>query len=118
MVPLNPRLHSLLLTATGAALCVASAIAATVIFAHVPGRSFVPVAFIVVAAVLAAYFGSAAGIFGIALAALIFANWLYPPFGSIQVANAAARAELAWMLLGGVSLSYLLGGEIHGPHRK
>jgi K+-sensing histidine kinase KdpD len=73
----------------------------------------VPIVFIVLIAVLAAYFGVAAGILGTILAALIFADWLYAPFGSLAVQNAGARAEIGWLLLGGVSLSFLLAPESH-----
>ena len=51
-------------------------------------------------------FGVRAGILGTVLAAVIFALFLFHPRGSIQVADNAARANLAWMLLLGVSLSF------------
>jgi K+-sensing histidine kinase KdpD len=113
MQRLSPKLHSLLLTATGATLCAIAAFVASVVFNRFPGRALVPLVFVILIAILAAHFGVAAGIFGTVLSALIFANWLYQPLGSIAVQSQAARAELAWMLLGGVSLSYLLGLEPH-----
>ena len=102
----------MLLTTTGAGLCTIAALIASVIFNRFPGRALVPLVFVVLIAILAAHFGVAAGILGTIMAAFVFADWLYPPVG-IAVRGQAARAELAWMLLGGVSLSYLVGLEPH-----
>src|SRR5215472_311047 len=109
----SPRLHSLLLTATGASLGTIAALIASVIFNRSPGRALVPLVFIVLIAILAAHFGVAAGILGTIMAAFVFADRLYPSVGSLAVQGQAARAELAWLLLGGVSLSYLVGLEPH-----
>ena len=108
-------MHSLLLTSTGAGLCAIAALLASVIFNRSSGRALVPLVFVILIAIMAARFGVAAGILGTLLAAFVFADWLYAPLGSIAVRSQAARAELAWMLLGGVSLSYLLGLE---PHQR
>lgn len=108
---LPAKTHSLLLTVSGAGICAVGALIASFVFQHFPGRTMVPIVFVVLIAVLAAYFGLAAGISGTLLAALIFAGWLYAPIGSIAVQNPGARAEIAWMLLGGVSLSFLLAPE-------
>ncbi len=96
---------------TGASICAIGAVVASLLFHRFPGRALVPVVFVVLIAVLAAYFGAAAGILGTVLAALIFADWLYAPVGSLAVQGAGARAEIAWLLLGGVSLSFLLAPE-------
>jgi K+-sensing histidine kinase KdpD len=111
MTKLPLKMHSLLLTATGAGLCAIAALIASAIFSRFPGRALVPIVFVILIAILAAHFGVAAGILGTIMAAFVFADWLYPPVGSVAVQGQAARAELAWMLLGGVSLSYLLGLE-------
>jgi hypothetical protein len=41
------------------------------------------------------------------LAALVFADYLFSPVGSIEVANDSARANLGWMLLIGIGFSFL-----------
>jgi K+-sensing histidine kinase KdpD len=113
MKSLQPKAHSLLLTLSGASICAAGALVASMVFQRFPGRTLVPVVFVVLIAVLAAYFGLAAGILGTLIAAFVFANWLYLPIGSLAVQNPGARAEIAWLLLGGVSLSFLLAPESH-----
>ena|SRR5947209_3164898 len=110
---LPAKAHSLLLTVSGASICAVGAMAASLVFQRFPGRTLVPIVFVVLIAVLAAYFGLAAGILGTLIAALVFANWLYPPIGSLAVQNPGARAEIGWLLLGGVSLSFLLAPESH-----
>jgi hypothetical protein len=40
--------------------------------------------------------------------------FLFPPLGSPQVANKSARSNLAWLVLGGLSISYLLGSSEGG----
>jgi K+-sensing histidine kinase KdpD len=63
--------------------------------------------------------GVAAGVLGSILAALIFAYFLYQPIGSVTVTSKEAREKLAWMLLGGLVLSFLLGGfKSGGEHRS
>jgi K+-sensing histidine kinase KdpD len=71
-------------------------------------RSLVPAVFTVVVVVVALRFGAAAGILGSLVGAAIFARWLYAPFNSLSIHDAAAREHLGWMLLAGISLSYLL----------
>jgi K+-sensing histidine kinase KdpD len=53
-------------------------------------------------------FGRGVGIVGSVIVAMIFAYSMYEPVGSLRIANQAARSGVAWMLLAGVSLSYLL----------
>ncbi len=71
-------------------------------------RTLVPAVFVVAVVLVALRFGALAGILGSLAGAVIFAHWLYPPLGSLRIQDAAARDHLGWMLLAGISLSYLL----------
>lgn len=112
MVEVSSKLSSLLFTVAGAFCCGIAAVAAT-LFAPHSSRAVVPILFIVFIAALAAYFGVAAGVIGTLLATVVFATFMYPPIGSVTVQVPAGRAALAWMVLGGISLSYLFGLEPH-----
>lgn len=57
--------------------------------------------------VLAVRYGMAVGVVGSIISAVIFAHVLYSPLGSWHVTDHMARQNLAWMILGGVALSFL-----------
>jgi hypothetical protein len=57
--------------------------------------------------VLGLRYGIAVGVIGSLLSAAIFATMLFSPVGSFRVTDHAARQNLAWMVLGGIALSYL-----------
>jgi K+-sensing histidine kinase KdpD len=82
-------------------------------------RYVVPFAFLIVVLALGAIYGRTVGILGSVIAALIFARFLYEPIGSVWIDQRAARSNIAWMLLTGVSLSYLLlpASASHHKHR-
>ncbi len=77
----------------------------------------VPLAFVAVIVTLALRYGTAVGVFGSVAAALIFALLLFEPLHKFQVQSAAARANIGWMLLAGIALSYLLAGPPHTPKK-
>ena len=110
------KFHRMISTATGLAICAAAASVASRLFAHSAWRSFVPLIFVLVVVGLAAIYGTAVGVLGSILSALIFAYWLYAPVG-LHVADAASRNSLAWMIVGGVALSYLLAPGFHNPNQ-
>ena len=56
---------------------------------------------------LAARFGVATGVLGSTFSALLLAYFVYAPAHSLRVANSDERASLSWLLLGGISLSFL-----------
>jgi K+-sensing histidine kinase KdpD len=91
----------------GVTFCSAAAIMVSLLAAEQPWRFIIPVGFVAVTVLLAVRFGLAAGILGSAMAAMIFA-YAFPPVGSLRVASEAERANLAWMLLGSVAISFLL----------
>lgn len=98
-------------------LLAAVAALASIWFAAPATRNFVPMAFIALVVLVAIRYGAVAGMVGSLVGAAIFARWLYAPVGSLSIQDAAARDHLGWMLLAGISLSYLLAapdiGEKH-----
>lgn len=95
-------------TLTGLLLAVAAALITAGLFSHSHFSVFVPLGFVAVLLVLAARFGVMVSVLGSVLAALVFAQRLYAPMGSVRVEQLAARENLAWMILAAVALSYLL----------
>jgi K+-sensing histidine kinase KdpD len=93
--------------AIGVALCAAGAWAVT-LFKWQSARELVPVVFLVFVLALGMLFGRTVGILGSIIGALMFARSLYLPLGSFRVSDPGARSGIAWMLLAGVTLSYLL----------
>jgi len=71
-------------------------------------KVFLPLWFVAVLVALAVRYGIMVGIAGSLLSAAIFATTLFSPVGSLWISDHAARQNLAWMVLGGVALSYLL----------
>ena len=84
-----------------------------------PHRLLLPFVFLAVVFALGLRYGRVIGILGSIISAFIFAHALYRPIGSFFVADHAARAALAWTVLAGVAISFLLlptGEEVH--HRR
>lgn len=102
----------------GILLCAAVAVLAATLTSSHPWRVFVPAGFVVIVVLLSFRYGVVVSIFGSIAAAVAFA-YFYPPFGSLRVADTGERANLAWMLLGSIVISYLLvPPSTSRPHRK
>lgn len=102
----------------GALLCVLGAVLASAIADGHSWRSTVPLAFTIVLLAVAVIFGARAGIFGSVLSALVFAGFLFTPLGSFRVVNDAARTNLGWMLLIGISFSFLFAPSGSNYHQN
>jgi K+-sensing histidine kinase KdpD len=76
-------------------------------------RTTVPLLFLGMITVVALRYGIAAGVIGSLVAVFIFAFFLFTPAGSLAVAGDAARANLGWLLLGGVTLSFFFAPRQH-----
>ncbi len=87
------------------------------LFAGQDVRVFLPLWFVAVLVVLGLRYGIAVGVIGSLLSAAIFATILFSPVGSFRVTDHAARQNLAWMVLGGVALSYLFAPS-DSAHKK
>jgi K+-sensing histidine kinase KdpD len=68
----------------------------------------VPALFVGVIVLLAVQYGPAVSVFGSIATALIFAYFLFPPLHSLRVQNTMERSAIAWMILAGVALPFLL----------
>jgi K+-sensing histidine kinase KdpD len=97
----------------GASLCAIASIAVSAVSLGRSWEEWAPLAFVIVLLLTTAIFGALAGVVGTILSAIIFASFLLRPLGSIHVSSAAARANLAWMLLVGMSYALLFAP----PHR-
>jgi integral membrane sensor domain MASE1 len=86
----------------------------SLIFEGRSSRILLPVAFLAVVLLVSIRCGVAAGVLGSTIGAILFATLLYAPLGSPLVANKSARSTLAWIVLGGLSISYLLGSTPGG----
>lgn len=98
----------------GSTLCALAAAGASLIAAGYQWRVFVPLIFTSVLLLIALLFGTRAGILGTLLAATVFAAFLFQPLGRLRVLDDAARANLGWMLLIGVSFSFLFAPPTSG----
>ena len=108
------RVDSLL----GGLVCGIAALGVCTLAAGHPWKTVVPLVFCAVLLAVAVVFGARAGILGTLIATLVFAAVLFAPLGSFRVTNAAARANLGWMLLIGLSFSLLFAPPTSGLHRR
>ncbi len=93
---------------TGLAVCSVSAAVAAALFGRQPAAKWLPIVFLAVVFLVAVRFGTLVGILGSMIAAVIFAYMLFTPVSSLVVTDPEARSNLAWMLLGGTVISFLL----------
>jgi K+-sensing histidine kinase KdpD len=112
------RLSGRLGTIVGVVLCAAMSALTAVLFASRASRPVVPLVFVGVILALAVRYGPAVGLFGSLVAALIFSVFLFEPVHNVRVQSAAARANIGWMLLAGIALSYLLAGPPQKPDKN
>lgn len=95
-------------TILGLLLCASLAVGASYLFSDRPWSIFLPILFVVVIVGVAARYGVTVGILGSIVSAVIFAHLLFSPLHSLYVENDTARASLAWMVLGGIAIPYLV----------
>ncbi|MGI9102924.1 MAG: DUF4118 domain-containing protein [Terriglobales bacterium] len=89
-------------------LCASAAWATTLVPWDRQARMIVPFAFLGIVLLLGCIFGRTVGVLGSVIAAGVFARCMYEPLGSLRVHDEAARGAVAWMLLTGVTVSWLL----------
>ncbi len=102
----------------GVLLCGAAALVTAVCSASHEWRAFVPIAFVFVIVLLATRYGMSAALLGAAITALLFAYFMFPPHRSFRITSSTERANVAWMLLGSVAISYLVTASSQQQHRK
>ncbi len=109
-------------TMVGLVICTGLAFAAADAFSNHPWGVFLPFLFVIVIVAAAARYGVTVGILGSIISAAIFAHLLYAPLHSFRVEDESARAALAWMILGGIAIPYLmfpgLRSRAKSPNKK
>jgi K+-sensing histidine kinase KdpD len=91
----------------GSLICAIAALGACALTAGHAWNVWVPIFFTGVLLLTALRFGVRAGVLGTLVATLVFAEFLFRPFGSLGVSSAVARSNLGWMLLIGIAVSFL-----------
>jgi len=100
---------SLLNLSTGFVACAAAAGLITGLLRRVPGTESLPLLFLVIVAVVAHRFGTPSAILGLIAGGFIFATFLFPPLGSLSVADEPSRTNLVMMVLFGMAVAYFYG---------
>jgi K+-sensing histidine kinase KdpD len=101
----------------GVMLAVTASFVSAKAFAGSELGNALPLWFILVLFLLARRYGFAVGVIGSLLCAFVFAHFLFDPTGSWHVQDEAARRNLLWMIVGAITVSYLLtpsGSESKG----
>ena len=101
------KLLSVLDTAIGTLLCASVALVLALVFDRSRVELVLPLICLAMVLAVAARFGVATGVLGSVASALLLAYFVYAPEGSLHVTSSDARANLSWLLLGGISLSFL-----------
>jgi integral membrane sensor domain MASE1 len=99
-------------------VCAWSAALMSFIFHGRAGKIAVPFVFLAIVILVSIRCSVSAGVLGSAAATLIFAVFLYAPLGSPLVQSKDARSNLGWLVLGGLTISYLLGSARPGGHQR
>jgi len=98
---------TLLDTAIGTLLCASVALVLALVFNQTRLEFALPLICLAVVLAVAARFGVATGVLGSIVSAFLFAYFVYSPEGSFRIMSPDARANVSWLLLGGISLSFL-----------
>lgn len=104
----SPHTINILDALIGAVFCAMLAALSVVLMPRNAHRAALPIIFIVVIAMIAKRYGGWAGTLGSVSSALIFAYFWFSPRGSFAVSHDAARSDLSWMLILGITASYFL----------
>lgn len=108
---------SLLDTAIGTLLCASAALILALVFHRSRLELTLPLISLAIVIAIAARFGVATGVLGSVMSALLLAYFVYAPEHSLRVVSPDARANLSWLLLGGISLSFLFTPR-HEPSER
>jgi K+-sensing histidine kinase KdpD len=103
----HPKAVCLIDTAIGTLLCASVALVLALVFNDTRFELLLPLVSLAVVIGVAARFGVATGVFGSLISALLLAYFVYAPNHSLRVTSEDARASLSWLLLGGISISFL-----------
>ena len=91
----------------GVALCAGAAALVAICLRTTSLRASVIFPFLLVVIFVAIRFGAVAGMVGASVSAVVFSCFMLPPLGSFSVADPAAKENLLWFVVAGISLGYL-----------
>lgn len=103
----SPRVLKAIDTAIGTLICASVALFLALVFNQSRMELVLPLVCLAMVVAMAARFGVATGVLGSLVSALLLAYFVYSPEHSLQIASPEARANISWLLLGGISLSFL-----------
>jgi integral membrane sensor domain MASE1 len=103
----SPKLLKAVDTAIGTLLCASAALMLSLMFNQTRLEVALPLICMAIVVAVAARFGVATGVFGSLACALLLAYFVYAPEGSFRISDVRARGNISWLLLGGISLSFL-----------
>jgi K+-sensing histidine kinase KdpD len=109
---------ALLDTAIGTLLCASAALTLALMLNQTRLKLVLPLICLAIVLAIATRFGVATGVLGSIVSALLLAYFVYAPVHSFRIANSEARASLSWLLLGGISLSYLFTPRRDQPTKQ
>ena len=101
------RILAVVDTAIGTLLCASIALILALLFHQTRLEVILPLVCLTVVVSVAARFGVATGVLGSIVSAMLLAYFVYAPQYSLRIVNHDARTSLSWLLLGGISLSFL-----------
>jgi K+-sensing histidine kinase KdpD len=101
------KILAVLDTAIGTLLCASVALILALLFHQTRLEVTLPLVCLAVVVSVAARFGVATGVLGSIVSAMLLAYFVYAPQYSLRIISHDARSELSWLLLGGISLSFL-----------
>src|SRR5580765_3572008 len=105
-------------TAIGTLLCASVALILALLFHQTRLEVTLPLVCLAVVVSVAARFGVATGVLASIVSAMLLAYFVYAPQHSLRIVNHDARSELSWLLLGGISLSFLFTPRRNEPTKE
>jgi K+-sensing histidine kinase KdpD len=105
-------------TVIGLITITAMAVLATVLLYGSQLRFVLPLFFVGIVLLISYRFGTAAGVLGTIISALVFAHFLFIPHSELHILSPQGRDSLNWMLLGGISVSFLFPRRSPQPARR
>jgi K+-sensing histidine kinase KdpD len=103
----SPKLLRAIDTAIGTLICASVALFLALIFNQSRMELVLPLVCLALVVAMASRFGVATGVLGSLISALLLAYFVYSPEHSLRISSPEARANISWLLLGGISLSFL-----------
>jgi|SRR5205807_1118961 len=114
----SSKILAVLDTAIGTLLCASVALILALLFHQTRLEVTLPLICLAVVVSVAARFGVATGVLGSVASALLLAYFVYAPEYSLRIVSRDARSELSWLLLGGISLSFLFTPRRSEPTKE